>query len=84
MRPDSWRCRPIVGNYSVIGFLDDWEYDQRTAEANARLIAKAPEMAELLMELVEWNDSNPIEMGLEREDADKIKQLLASIEGKDG
>ncbi len=55
-------------------------HKEEETEANARLIAAAPEMYELLKLLID----QPEDSGLRRQVFDQAEKLLAKIEGKDG
>ena len=46
--------------------------------ANARLIAKAPEMAALLGKVIQWQSGQPIEMLL-----DEARALLLELDGEE-
>lgn len=56
---------------------DGWEQDDEQTLANMRLISKAPEMYELLAELVESDKEQPLSFWVSNEYVLKIKAVLA-------
>ena len=74
--PDICTCDPQVMRQSHL----DWH--PRTAEANARLIAAAPDLLEALEEALEdWDNDEPDFVRLEW--ADKARAAIAKAKGED-
>ena len=72
------------GNNPIASVIPSFGWFRKTAEdeANARLIASAPEMYEVLSELLDT-------LGLSRgygfdEEYDKVREVLAKVEGGEG
>ena len=71
-------CESIICLVCPVGTdpIDSW--DAPTRDANARLIAKAPEMREVIGKLVEWAEYMG---GWENPVWDKARTVLAEIDG---
>jgi len=64
---------------------DDWEWEKQRREANARLIAAAPEMLRLLEELLFVCEGSQIDKALNPDygvDIDELKAVIAKVKGE--
>jgi hypothetical protein len=74
-RDGVWVCGPGESGYEIVTVAEGQEDGQR--EANACLIAAAPEMLAIIRQVVEIADGKALHRGLE----DDARALLSRIEG---
>lgn len=65
-------------DHHVIAFAGDWDVGQQQTEANARLIAAAPELLEAAKDLLPLAEAYSGEVGIVRLAAKRLRAALAA------
>src|SRR5712692_4636849 len=82
VRPDSPRCRIVSGEKGAsLTFVNIWHDAPEEAEANARLIAAAPELLEAVQTTLVFLMSKARRDPAERGVVDHLRDVLAKAEG---